>query len=113
MGRGASIIDVRSCPKDSSGREFALSGLHEARAYLAHPVLGRLVEVSALLLSHAGEAPETILGPVDAQKVRSCMTLFEAVPGSPPVFAQVLDALYDGGRCLPTRGAVEQQGPRA
>ncbi|OWV56188.1 calpastatin [Mameliella alba] len=88
-------------------RHFGLSGLDEAAAYLAHPVLGpRLVEVSQILLTHAETDPETILGAVDALKVRSCMTLFEAVPGAPEVFAEVLDRMYDGARCPITREAI-------
>ncbi|WP_305970021.1 MULTISPECIES: DUF1810 domain-containing protein [unclassified Mameliella] len=88
-------------------RHFGLSGLDEAGTYLDHPVLGpRLVEVSQILLSHADTDPETILGTVDALKVRSCMTLFEAVPKAPSVFAEVLDRMYGGTRCPITRMAI-------
>ncbi|MHA6347324.1 DUF1810 domain-containing protein [Roseivivax sp. CAU 1761] len=87
---------------------FGLAGRDEAAAYLAHPVLGpRLVEAAALLLGHAGTPPEDILGPVDAMKVRSSMTLFEAVPGAPRAFTLVLERLYDGDRCAATRAALE------
>jgi uncharacterized protein (DUF1810 family) len=88
-------------------RHFGLSGLGAAQAYLSHPVLGhRLLETGGLLLDHADTDPETILGPVDALKVRSCMTLFEAVPDAPPLFAEVLDRMYDGTRCPETQDAV-------
>lgn len=88
-------------------RHFGLSGLDEAAAYLAHPVLGpRLVQVSQLLRSHEGTDPATILGAVDALKVRSCMTLFEAVPDTPDVFAEVLDRMYGSTRCPITREAI-------
>ncbi|WP_372893034.1 DUF1810 family protein, partial [Rhodosalinus sp.] len=50
--------------------------------------------------------PEDVLGEVDALKLRSSMTLFEAVPGAPPVFAEVLDRLYAGARCPRTRAAL-------
>ncbi len=83
---------------------FGLESVSDAQGFLAHPVLGpRLLEVTHILLGHAGTDPVDILGDVDALKVRSCMTLFEAVPGADPVFATVLDRMYDGARCPVTR----------
>ena len=66
----------------------------------------RLIEVSEILLTHDGKTPEAILGHVDALKVRSCMTLFEAVPGAPGCFREVLNRLYAGQRCPVTREAL-------
>src|SRR5690349_7212891 len=58
---------------------YAIGSLAEARAYLAHPVLGpRLRECTETLLAHRRRGAEAILGPVDAMKLRSSMTLFEA-----------------------------------
>ena len=57
-------------------------------------------------MRHAGTAPEDILGAVDALKVRSSMTLFEAVPGADPVFARVLDTFYAGDRCPHTTDQI-------
>ncbi|HEU0242936.1 MAG TPA: DUF1810 domain-containing protein [Candidatus Limnocylindrales bacterium] len=81
----------------SMSRRFAISGLDEARAYLAHPVLRpRLIELCDALLIHRERAAADLLGHVDAVKVRSSMTLFlRAEPGE-PVFRRVLDAFYDG-----------------
>jgi uncharacterized protein (DUF1810 family) len=80
-----------------ASQTYAISGLEEARAYLAHPVLGaRLIECSAILADLAGRTPEQVLGEVDALKLRSSMTLFmHAAPGE-PVFRQVLDQYFDG-----------------
>lgn len=75
LGLGSSAMSVR----------YAISGLGEARAYLAHPVLGlRLIECVEALNRHAGTSAETILGPIDARKFHSCVTLFAQVsePGS-------------------------------
>jgi uncharacterized protein (DUF1810 family) len=47
--------------------------------------------VSGLLLAVTGRTPEEILGPVDATKVRSSMTLFQRVAPEEPPFKQVLD----------------------
>ena len=78
-------------------RRYAIGSLDEARAYLAHPVLGaRLRECTGLLLATGGRTAEAILGPIDAVKLRSCMTLFHRAAPEEPVFAQVLDRYYGG-----------------
>ena len=76
---------------------YALSGLDEARAYLAHPVLGpRLLQTAGALAAQRGRTAAEILGDVDALKLRSSMTLFaRAAPGE-QVFGDVLDAFCDG-----------------
>lgn len=81
---------------------YGISSIEEAQAYLGHPVLGeRLRQISAELLKHDGMDAVDILGPIDAKKVRSCMTLFDMV--SPEdIFAQVLDTFYGGRRCRRT-----------
>jgi len=79
-------------------QHFALSGLDEARAYLAHPVLGpRLVEAARALTGLPGSDPIAVLGPVDALKLRSSMTLFAHAADGEPVFAEVLDKYFAGG----------------
>ena len=87
---------LRGLGMSSMSEFYGIAGLEEAKAYLAHPVLGaRLREISTALLAHAGQAAWAILGEIDAMKVRSSMTLFDAVePDS--VFSQVLDAFYGG-----------------
>ena len=60
-------------------QEFAISSIAEARAYLAHPVLGpRLHECARIVANTGGKSAERIFGPVDAMKLRSSMTLFAA-----------------------------------
>jgi uncharacterized protein (DUF1810 family) len=76
---------------------FAMTSLGEARAYLAHPVLGaRLRECAGLVLATKGRTAEEIFGSTDAKKLRSCMTLFHRAAPEEPVFAQVLDRYYGG-----------------
>ena len=78
-------------------QRFAISSLDEARAYLAHPVLGaRLRECAGMLLEIEGRTAEEIFGPTDATKLRSCMTLFRRAAPDEPVFAQILDRYFDG-----------------
>ena len=80
-----------------ASRTYAISCLEEARAYLAHPVLGpRLVECAAILTGGPGRTAEQVFGEVDAMKLCSSMTLFmRAAPGE-PVFRQVLDQYFGG-----------------
>ena len=78
---------------------YAIASAEEARAYLAHPLLGaRLRECVAAMLAHRGQRPEAILGGIDALKFRSSLTLFEAVADDPAPFAAALEAFYDGVR---------------
>jgi uncharacterized protein (DUF1810 family) len=80
----------------STAQHYAISGLDEARAYLAHPVLGpHLVEAAQALLDLPGDDPVAVVGSVDALKLRSSMTLF-AQASDEPAFRQVLDRFYDG-----------------
>ena len=77
--------------------EYAISDLDEARAYLAHPVLGpRLHEAAQALLSSGQTDPEAVLGFIDAMKMRSSMTLFHRASPEDSVFTAVLDAFYAG-----------------
>ena len=78
-------------------RTYAITSLAEARAYLAHPVLGpRLAECAAILAGLPDRTAEQVFGEVDALKLRSSMTLFmHAAPGE-PVFRQVLDRYFGG-----------------
>lgn len=76
---------------------YAITSLAEAKAYMAHPVLGaRLIECANILTRLSGRTAEQIFGGVDAMKLRSSITLFmHAAPGE-PVFRQVLDQYFDG-----------------
>jgi uncharacterized protein (DUF1810 family) len=64
-------------------REYAISSADEARAYLAHPVLGpRLRECARIVADIEGRTAEQVFGYVDAVKLRSSMTLFAAAAGA-------------------------------
>lgn len=75
---------------------YGLSGLDEARAYLAHPILGpRLRACVDAMLALNGEAEE-ILGGVDALKFRSSMTLFSVAAPDHPAFSAALQRYFSG-----------------
>ncbi len=80
-----------------TSRRYAIGSLAEARAYLAHPVLGRrLVECASILLGQSGRTAKQIFGGIDAQKLRSSMTLFRQADPDQQVFAQVLEHYFGG-----------------
>jgi uncharacterized protein (DUF1810 family) len=91
------LPQIAGLGRSATSQYYALSGLPEARDYLAHPVLGpRLVECAQALLDLPGGDAVAVLGPIDAVKLRSSMTLFSRAGGD-PVFAAVL-AKYFAGR---------------
>lgn len=93
---------LKGLGRSATALRFGIADRAEAEAYLAHEVLGpRLVEIASAMLAHEGSAPETILGPVDALKLRSCATLFEAAGGG-EVFTRIIAAFYGGRRCRET-----------
>ncbi len=77
--------------------KFAISSLDEARAYLAHPVLGpRLIECATIVAQTQGRTAEQIFGRLDAQKLHSSITLFRRAAPREAVFSQVLDRYFNG-----------------
>jgi len=83
--------------RSPTAQHYAISGLPEAQAYLAHPVLGpRLVEIARALTELSGADAVRIFGPVDAQKLHSSITLFARADPSEPVFRAVLDQYFGG-----------------
>ena len=92
---------LKGLGKSNSSRYFGISGIDEARAYYEHPVLGtRLREVTGALLMNDKSADE-IFGKLDAQKVRSCMTLFNhmakyVLENDADLFQKALNKFYDG-----------------
>lgn len=77
---------------------YGISNAEEAKAYLSDPILGpRLRKISEALLELETDDAREVFGGIDSVKLRSSMTLFDAVePGS--VFARVLDKYFNGQR---------------
>ncbi len=89
---------VAGLGQSPTSRRYAISGLAEARAYLGHPVLGpRLAAAAQVLVDLGGADAAEIFGGLDAQKLRSSMTLFHRAGPDEPLFGQVL-AQYFGGQ---------------
>jgi uncharacterized protein (DUF1810 family) len=88
---------IRGLGYSPMARLYAISGLAEARAYLAHPVLGsRLAECAGIVAGLSGRTAEQIFGGLDALKLRSSMTLFWRAGPDQPVFREVLEKYFDG-----------------
>ncbi|WP_375419925.1 DUF1810 domain-containing protein [uncultured Sphingomonas sp.] len=84
--------------RSETARFYAIASAAEARAYLAHPLLGaRLIEATGVATATAGSA-EAIFGGIDAVKLRSSMTLFEAVAEDGAPFATALERFFGGER---------------
>lgn len=77
-------------------QQYAIRSLDEARAYLAHPVLGaRLHECAEALLQLDGRTAREVFGSPDDLKLRSSLTLFREV-AEDLVFSRVLEHYFDG-----------------
>ncbi len=81
----------------ATAQTYAIASLGEARAYLAHPILGRrLLECTGLVDQVQGRTALAIFGSPDDMKFRSSMTLFrQAAPDQTP-FADALAKYYGG-----------------
>jgi len=78
-------------------QRYAIGSLDEAKAYLAHPVLGpRLKECTALVNAVEHKSAHDIFGSPDDLKFRSSMTLFQAVDLSVPEFREALRKYFGG-----------------
>lgn len=97
---------LRSLGHSDMALYYGISDRCEAESYLAHPILAqRIREICQALLEHSDKPIVRILGSIDALKLRSSMTLFDAL--SPhDIFERVLDTFYNGERCAHTLNAV-------
>lgn len=78
-------------------QRYAISDRAEAKAYLAHPLLGeRLRDCTEAMLSHKDRSAHAIFGSPDDLKFHSSMTLFDAVSKKGSAFGQALLQFYGG-----------------
>ena len=96
---------IRGLGHSPMAERFAIGSLEEARAYLAHAILGeRLRECAGLVNAVEGRTASEIFGFPDDLKFHSSMTLF-ARAGGDAVFQRALEK-YFGGEM--DRGTVER-----
>lgn len=95
--------------RSATAQYYAIRSLNEARAYLAHPLLGtRLRECVTILLGLQGRTAEAIFGHPDVLKLHSSLTLFDAVSGA-DTFARALGKYYGAERDAATRRLIDGQ----
>lgn len=95
--------------RSDTARFYAIRDAGEAGAYRAHPVLGpRLIAATEAVIAAPGDAA-TILGPVDAIKLRSSMTLFAMVSDTSAPFITALDRFFDGERDEATLALLDRR----
>jgi uncharacterized protein (DUF1810 family) len=88
---------IRGLGQSPMSERFAIHSIEEARAYLAHPMLGpRLRECAGAVLAVKDRTAEEVFGSIDARKLRSCMTLLDRAAPTEPLFRQVLDTRFGG-----------------
>lgn len=81
----------------ANSRRYSIKSVAEARAYLAHPLLGpRLIECAEAALGVEGRSAYDIFGSPDDMKVRSCATLFAYVSPAGSAFERLLDKYFHG-----------------
>jgi uncharacterized protein (DUF1810 family) len=92
-----------------TARRYGIKSIEEARAYLAHPLLGpRLVECAEAALAVEGRTASEIFGYPDDLKLKSSMTLFASVAEPDSVFVRVLDKYYRGEQDARTLELLDQ-----
>ncbi|TDW48962.1 uncharacterized protein (DUF1810 family) [Flavobacterium sp. 270] len=88
---------IKGLGKSGIAQYYAIADLEEAKAYLNHPILSKhLIEIAQLLLNYKKKSIETILGDLDARKLRSSLSLFCQVENANPIFQELLDTFYSG-----------------
>lgn len=89
---------LRGLGHSPTAHYYGIASLTEARAYLNHPVLGpRYLECVKTLQTLGDSEPVAVFGSVDAMKLRSSLTLFDAA-GGPPLLDDALERWFDGER---------------
>ena len=87
---------------------YGIANRQEAEAYLAEPTLNaRLREITLALLEHKDKTAQQILGGIDAMKVKSSMTLFDAIAPN-DIYADVLNSFFAGERCKQTLECINR-----
>jgi len=105
---------LRGLGHSDNAQYYGITSLDEARAYLADPILGkRLHECVDALLKLKDTSAETVLGYVDALKLRSSLTLFRIASPGDNAFVHALDRYFSGKLDPHTITLLEAIEPRA
>jgi uncharacterized protein (DUF1810 family) len=87
---------------------YAIKSREEAQAYLNYTILSeRLIEITSELLNLENQSAYSVFGSPDDMKLKSSMTLFNAVQNETKVFELVLDKYFFGSKCEHTLTYLE------
>jgi len=88
---------LRVLGRSATALRYGIGSLAEAKAYLAHPVLGpRLAECTELVNRVEGRSVHQIFGSPDDLKFHSSMTLFASADPEAPAFRDALTKYFEG-----------------
>jgi uncharacterized protein (DUF1810 family) len=94
-------------------KRYAIRSVAEAKAYLAHPLLGpRLLESAEAALAVQTSSALELFGSPDDMKLRSCATLFASVSSEVAVFSQLINKYFDGKPDDRTLQLIAKKEPR-
>lgn len=93
-----------------TSRHFAIRGLGEAKAYLAHPLLGkRLATATSLAIQHSNGGATKLFGSPDDLKFHSSLTLFFLASGHSSPFSDALEKFFGGKLDEHTQAILESR----
>ncbi len=89
--------NIQGLGSSPTSRQYAISCLEEAKAYLANDYLrGNMQEICQALLELESCDPMAVVGHPDDMKLRSAMTLFQAAEPENGIYQAVLDKFFRG-----------------
>ena len=99
---------IKGLGRSYQSEYYGIANRQEAEAYLAEPILNaRLREITLALLEHKDKTAQQILGGIDAKKVLSSMTLFDAITPN-DIYADALNTFFAGKRCNRTLEYIQR-----
>tara|TARA_B110000305_G_C18852770_1_gene365268 strand:+ start:59 stop:487 length:429 start_codon:yes stop_codon:yes gene_type:complete len=96
--------------RSSTSVKYAINSEEEAVSYLKYPILGsRLIEITKAFLLIENKTAYDVLGGPDDLKIKSSMTLFDAIQTETALFDSVLEKYFEGNRCRRTISALKNE----
>ena len=88
---------IHSLGYSSTSKFYAIKSIGEAKAYLAHPILGaRLEQCCKIIMDLRDVSALDIFEEIDEQKLLSSMMLFASINGDKTLFEAVLNKYFNG-----------------
>ena len=98
----------RNLGRSKTSIKYAINSKEEAISYLKNPILGsRLIKITKEFISIENKTAHDVLGGPDDLKMKSSMTLFDAVQTGNTLFYCVLEKYFEGNRCNRTIGKLK------